>query len=184
MANRAQKLLYDTTQLLFYDVAFLVPRTEAEALAITRGAIPDNDKSENRKKIFLMSWAHSQFFQAEMAALGYKFITARIKRESKLQRLPKVEDWLQLRVPLSGDPKAAGKRAKIATPPTPRPAKAPRVDKQAMGTEVKKLAAEGEGNRAAEESVDKTKAAKENGAQKNTQKEKKSASIPVVDLTL
>lgn len=127
VASRAQSLLLSTTGLLFCDVVFQVPRSEDEALAVIRGAVADLDKSEQNQKLFYLSWAHSQFFQAEMAAIGYKFIAARVRNSGGLKEPPPANTWLTLRL-LTRAAAAAARRKRKMKPPLQPTQKKRRVE--------------------------------------------------------
>lgn len=113
VASRAQELLFRTTGLLFCDAAFQVPRSEDEALSVIRGAIADFDRSSQNGKLFYLSWAHSQFFQAEMAAIGYRFVAARVRNAAGATGPPPVSSWLSLRLLTRAAAAAAQRKRKM-----------------------------------------------------------------------
>ena len=99
VAEEAQKLLFESTKLIFNQVVFQVPRSPKEALAIMHHGITDMEKTNEEQQLYFLSWAHSQLFSAEMACLGYRFMKANIRMDPNLTVLPPVEEWLTLQVP-------------------------------------------------------------------------------------
>lgn len=99
VATHAQKMLFESTSLIFYNVAFQVPLSKEEALSVMRVGINDMEKSNDNQKLFFLSWAHSQLFSAEMASLGYRFIKAAIRIDKSISQAPPVDEWLTLEYP-------------------------------------------------------------------------------------
>lgn len=97
IATQAQELLFVVTGMLFHDVAFQVPSDEDEDLAVMRGFVANLDQPSQNGKLYYLSWDHLQFFQAEMAEIGYKFVTAKVREAGPANKTP-VCSWLTLRL--------------------------------------------------------------------------------------
>ncbi len=100
IAERCQKILFESTGMTFVNVKFQVPRSKEEALSVINRGIRDMEKSNDSRKMYFLGWAHSQIFSAEMAALGYRFLTAGIRCDTKMTQPPPLEKWLTLERPL------------------------------------------------------------------------------------
>ena len=98
VADRTQTLMFAGTNLFFTDAAFQVPNSVPEAFDIMKKGIFDVDKEQNPNKsdLYYRSWSHTQFFAAQMAALGYRFISCNLKRKVGLGTPPPVDQWLRL----------------------------------------------------------------------------------------
>lgn len=96
VAETCQKLLFMATGMTFANVKFQVPATPEEARGVIRGPVPDMERSNCTKKLYLLGWAFSQMLSAEMAALGYRLTTSTLKQINKMQEPPPVEKWLTL----------------------------------------------------------------------------------------
>lgn len=98
VAERTQQLMFSSTNIFFADAAFQVPTTVDEAMEIMRKGTHDVDKASNRKQddLYFMSWSHTQFFAAQMAALGFRFLSSNLKKKAVQTTPPRVEDWLRL----------------------------------------------------------------------------------------
>lgn len=98
VAERSQRLMFKGTHLYFADAAFQVPSTEEEAIDIMRKGTYDVDKEtkEAASDLYYVSWSHTQFFSAQMAALGYRFVSSNLRRNLKQATPPPVNTWLRL----------------------------------------------------------------------------------------
>lgn len=98
VAERSQRLMFKGTHLYFADAAFQVPSTEEEAIDIMKKGTYDVDKEtkEAANNLYYVSWSHTQFFSAQMAALGYRFVSSNLRRNLKQANSPAVSTWLRL----------------------------------------------------------------------------------------
>lgn len=98
VAERSQNLIFSGTSLFFADAVFQVPSTEEEAMETMRQGTTDVDKdgSGPSNDLYFVSWSHTQFFAAQMAALGYRFLSSNLKRKARQSQPPPVKDWLRL----------------------------------------------------------------------------------------
>lgn len=98
VAERSQNLIFSGTSLFFADAVFQVPSTEEEAMETMRQGTTDVDKDGNgpNNDLYFVSWSHTQFFAAQMAALGYRFLSSNLKRKARQAQPPPVREWLRL----------------------------------------------------------------------------------------
>lgn len=126
VAERSQRLMFKGTHLYFADAAFQVPSSEEEAIDIMRKGTYDVDKEikEASNDLYYVSWSHTQFFSAQMAALGYRFVSSNLRRSLKQSSPPPVSTWLRLEkyhtvprpLPTTGAPSAGEIRVASTLP--------------------------------------------------------------------
>ena len=73
VAERSQRLMFNATNLFFHKAVFKVPSNKEEALQVMRQGTEDVDKDGGPDSdLYILSWSHTQFLSAQMAALGYR----------------------------------------------------------------------------------------------------------------
>ncbi|CDF34688.1 unnamed protein product [Chondrus crispus] len=100
VASRSQDLIFSGASLFFTKAVFKVPSTEEEALDTMRTGTSDVDKDlpdgSPINDLYFLSWSHTQFFAAQMAALGYRFLSSNLSRRAQKTKPPAVSEWLRL----------------------------------------------------------------------------------------
>lgn len=99
VAQKTQETLFKGSNLYFVSATFQVPTTVDEAFDIMKTGTHDVDKSDDATPaadLYLASWACTQFFAAQMAALGFRFITCNLRRRGSISTPPPVDEWLCL----------------------------------------------------------------------------------------
>lgn len=99
VAEKMQESLFKGCGLYFVSATFQVPTTVEEAFNIMKTGTHDFDKSDDNapaSELYLASWAHTQFFAAQMAALGFRFVTCNLRKSGVTVKPPAVDEWLHL----------------------------------------------------------------------------------------
>lgn len=97
VAERMQQSLYRGSNIYFTKAVFRVPTSVEEAFGIMKTGTFDVDKeTDPANSLYFVSWAHTQYFAAQMAALGFRFKTCNLKRRVGQFALPPVDQWLWL----------------------------------------------------------------------------------------
>lgn len=97
VAERSQQLMFTGINMFFSVATFKVPSTEEEAMDVMRAGTEDVDSDNHPDNdLYFTSWSHTQFFAAQMASLGYRFLSSNLRRKVGQVKPPPVEQWLIL----------------------------------------------------------------------------------------
>lgn len=95
VAERAQKLLFAGTSLVFIEAVFYVPSTDEEASEIKRRGTFHLDNKSQTSDLYFQSWSHTQFFAAQITALGLRYLKSNIRVVTDASAPPAVWKWLK-----------------------------------------------------------------------------------------
>lgn len=129
IAQRTQDRMFQRTGLFFNEATFQVPNTVQEAFENMHLGTSDLDKNDPRSTsdlsdLYLISWSNTQFFSAQMAGLGFRFISCNLRKKPGLKQPPPVEKWLRLErlpIPLARQPSAATRTTPSSSQTTSAP---------------------------------------------------------------
>lgn len=96
IAEKAQRALFVCSGLYMESALFQAPEDMPTAVAVMRSAVTNDDSSTSTKRIYFVVWAQVHFFKAEMAALGYRFLSVNVKHVPK-EKQPLLHDWLEIK---------------------------------------------------------------------------------------
>lgn len=194
IAQRAQLLMSRGTNLYFKRATFQVPETEDQKMLFMTSGVADGDADSGRTntdELYMRAWAHTQFFAAQMASIGYRFISSNMRRTSTSEA-PDVSDWLILEcymnVPKDRIPEGAivmnrGENARMKKWMNRAPISKDVAIRERETTEVVKKPKAAPVRTIRREKEDMTTSPKKPPTKREKGSVKKSKHIPVIDLT-